>query len=122
MSRVALTYNPLVSDGALADPTGASCTTAGASLAAAWPERTLLRVVTGGAVTVTVDSNSGTHAVAGQPEGLGGSGDLAYSVNGTSWLGPFTSFNVLQTDGSMLLEFSGAATVTVFEIPRPLGN
>jgi hypothetical protein len=126
MAPVARAYDSLVSNGNLADPSGAA-TVAGAgngfripSITAgstrSFPEFTLLRVsnASGGSGTVTVKAGPNPPALAG------GQGDLTVTVanSGTQWVGPFESGRFLQSDGSMLVESSVVMTVTAFLIPK----
>lgn len=129
MSRTAVTYSALVADGVLADPAGTSVASGnGGVIAAATPERTLLRIAnaSGSTSTITIDSNSGATAVApaqggAAMEGLAAGGDLTFTIATatTKWYGPFTSFNTLQSDASLIFDTTQTVTVTAFQTPHP---
>lgn len=121
MARTAVPYSNLVPNASLADPAGTATnagTGNGHSIAAAFPELTLLRVVagaTGGNVTV----KAGTLPLAI----ASGQGDLVVAVanSATAWIGPFESGRFLQNDGSLLVDIATgfvAGTITAFKVPR----
>ncbi|MFJ2162368.1 hypothetical protein [Streptomyces sp. NPDC087856] len=121
MARTAVPYSNLVPNSNLADPAGTATnagTGNGHSIAGAFPELTVLRVVagsTGGNVTV----KAGTLPLAI----ASGQGDLVVAVanNATAWIGPFESGRFLQNDGSLLVDIAAgfvAGTITAFKVPR----
>lgn len=118
MARTAVAYSNLIANSSLADPAGTAVTAGagnGGQVSAAFPERTVLRVVNGAtAGTVTVLAGGNPPALAA------GQGDLAVAVgsSATVWVGPLESGRFLQADGSLIFEADQAMTVTAFNVPR----
>lgn len=120
MARTAVTYDSLVGNGSLADPSGTALdATNGHTIASAEPERTVLRVVStasGPALTFTVAAGDNPPALAA------GQGDLDVTVasGATVFVGPLESGRFLQSDGTLSLDVETGltGTVTAFEVPR----
>lgn len=121
MARTEVEYSDLVANSDLDDPSGTALNDGegeGHFIAAAEPEKTVLRVTTaagGGGDIIVV---AGDHP----PALAAGQGDLvvAVSAESTAWLGPFESGRFIQNDGQLLIdvESGGDGTITAFRVPR----
>ena len=88
-------------------------------IAAAKPERTILRVTNtnGSDRVVTIKAGDNPPALAA------GLGDLAVTVaatTGVQWLGPFESGRFLQADGSMEIDIAASMAGTSLSTWRPV--
>ena len=120
MARTAIPPTLAVLNGTVADPAGTAIVAgagnggqivAGNNIDA---EKLFLRIVSAGANTLTL--LPGVLPLAND----GGHGGLAIVQGGagTIWAGPFDSARFEQNDGSLIIESTAAATVSVFRIPR----
>jgi len=118
MARTAVPYSNAVINGSLADPAGTAVTAGvgnGGQITGSFPEETFLRVVgSGTAGNVTVKAGTQPLAIAS------GQGDLTVAVgaSATVWVGPIESGRFVQSDGSLIVEATQAATITAFKVPR----
>lgn len=114
MARTDLPAVALTANGRIAQPAGTAGNTDGHRVTGVIPERLLLRVVVANATTVmTVKKGAKPPAL----EAV----DLPYSLAvGSHLIGPFTSAQVAQADGTMWLDYATAAnfTVTPLAIPK----
>lgn len=114
MARIALTVSELVPNGKLADPAGTVGNADGHFVAGVQPEELVLRVVV---ATAEIDVTIGAGA---NPPALESKAQVHTCAVGTHWIGPFTSGQVGQADGSIHVDYETAAnaTVTAFHLPR----
>lgn len=119
MARTTVPYSNLAGNSDIADPAGtAADPTNGHTIAAAEPERTILRVknTTGGALNAIVRAGIYPPALASVQ------GDLTVSVGAgaTVWIGPVESGRFIQGDGSLSIDLGAGftGTVTAFLVPR----
>jgi len=126
MARTAIVPRALIKNGNLNGATGAitidaTLVTNGATVAAAQPERTLIRVTNTEASTNVV-----TIAAGDNPPALrAGQGALAVTVaasTGVQYLGPFESDKYLQDDGSMSIDFETGMTGAIDILLLPRGS
>ncbi|MFD6432824.1 hypothetical protein [Streptomyces venezuelae] len=123
MARTAVAYSNLLPNANVADTALTAIalnpgTNNGHRIAAAEPERTVLRVVvgaTGGNITIKAGANP--------PAIAAPMGDLVVAVaaNATQWIGPLESGRFIQNDGSLLIDVAAAVvpgTITALRIPR----
>lgn len=126
MTRTALTLNALAPNSNLSDATSggsvlgttidSTLVTNGATIApGVSPEHLILLVsnTTAGALNVTLKAGNRFQ---------GGAGDLALSVPaapGMAWLGPFASARILQSDGSLSIDFATGFTGTIKALKFP---
>lgn len=112
MARTNLPVSALAANSSIADPAGTAADAAnGMNITGAPLEEIMLRVVNAGAGSTNVTVRAGVY-----PPALSeGKGDLVVAVaNGTTkWIGPFTSAQFAQKDGSLNVDFSVATSVTV---------
>lgn len=123
MSRTAITYRNLVKNGSLDGVTGpvtidSTLVTAGAYIANAVPERTLIRVT-----NTEADDNVLTIPAGATPTPALRAKDVTCTVvasTGIMYFGPFESDQVLQADGSMRIDFESGfvGKIDVLKIPR----
>src|SRR5687768_718167 len=114
MARTAIVPRALVANGNLTGATGATTidstlVTNGVVVAAAHPERTLIRVTNTEGSTNTVTVNAGDNP----PAYAAGSGALVVTVAATSgiqYIGPFESGRFLQSDGTIEVDFESGMT------------
>ncbi|GLZ34886.1 hypothetical protein Lesp02_70730 [Lentzea sp. NBRC 105346] len=119
MARTAVPYSSFVGNGNLADPAGTNGDpTNGHTIAAAKPERTMLRVNNTSGASKNVTIKAGTYP----PAWAAGQGDLVVAVGATStqWIGPLESGRFLQSDGSLSIDLGASftGTVTAFLAPK----
>lgn len=124
MSRTAIVPRSLVKNSNLDGATGpttidSTLVTNGVTVANAEPERTLIRCTNTEGSTNVLTVRKGT----GPPALRAGQGDLTVTVAATSgvqYMGPFESDKVLQTDGSMSIDFETGMTgaIDVLLIPK----
>lgn len=119
MARTAVPYSNLAANSSLADPAGTTADpTNGHTIAAAEPERTMLRIknTTAGALNAIVKAGTYPPALASVQ------GDLTVSVGAgvTVWIGPVESGRFIQKDGSLSVDLQAGftGTVTAFLVPR----
>ena len=121
MARTNLPYSTLVANSNLTDPAGTAIDASNHHvIAAAKPERTLLRVANTNGSDRTVIVKAGN---TNPPAVAAGLGDLTVTVaatTGVQWIGPFDSSRFLNTDGTMYINAgtSLAGTVTAFLVPK----
>ena len=117
MARTTVPYSTLTVNGSLTDPAGTAVTAgvgAGGQVLTALHEQTLLRVTNATAGSVSVLAGTQPLATAS------GQGPLTVAVGAgaVAWIGPFESARFEQSDGSLIVETTQAATVTAFKVPR----
>ncbi len=122
MARTAVAYTNLSANAYGADPAGttidSTLVTNGVTIANADPEHTLIRVANTAGATKVVTINAGAYP----PAIKSGQGNLTGTVaatTGVGTFGPFSSSKVLQSDGSMTVDFASGTTgtITVLRIP-----
>ena len=124
MARTAIAYRSLVKNSNLTGATGSTTVdstlvTAGVTVAAAVPERTLIRVTqTDGAAHDFI-----LRAGDNPPALRAGQGDLTVEVaatTGVQYFGPFESDKYLQDDGSLSIDFETGfvGTIDILKIPK----
>lgn len=113
MAYTDLAATPVVASASLAQPAGTTGVAGGHRITGVVPERLLLRVVVANATTVL------TVAAGTKPPALE-SKALAFSLaTGTYFLGPFSSAQVRQADGTVKLDYATAANFTVTPLALP---
>lgn len=124
MARTAITPRVLVANGSLAGATGpvtidSTLVTAGAVVNDAIPERLLIRVTNteGSTNVLTIKAGDNPPALA---SGLGDVTVTVAATTGINYFGPFGSDRVLQSDGTMLIDFETGmtGTIDVLLLPR----
>lgn len=116
MARTAISPSNFVANGTLTDPAGTTLDpTNGHTIAAAKPERTMLRVTNTASSTKTITIKAGTY-----PPAIAASlGDLVVTLGignvttQVAWIGPFESGRFLQNDGSLSIDVGASATGTI---------
>jgi hypothetical protein len=113
MAYTDLAATPVVANAALAQPTGTTGVAGGHRITGVIPERLLLRVVVANATTVlTVAAGENPPALESKAQ--------AYSLAvGTHFVGPFSSAQVRQADGTVKLDYATAANFTVTPLALP---
>lgn len=119
MARTAITPLAAVRNGGAAKTQANIDQANGMTIAAAVPEKTILRVSNTGTAgnAIVRAGNSGLY-----PSVLAGQGDITTNVaatTGVSYMGPFDSARVLQSDGSLSVDFAAgvAGTIEVLVLP-----
>lgn len=123
MPRTAVAYSAFTANASTADPAGttvdSTLVTNGVKVSNAVPEETLIRVTNSAGATKLITINAGDYP----PALASGQGAITGTVGATTgvlWFGPFESGRVLQSDGTMEVDFASGATgtITVFRVPR----
>jgi len=114
MARTDLTVAQLVPNGVLAKPAGVVGTTDGHRVAGIKPEQLLLQVVV---ATAEIDL---TIAAGVSPPALESQAQVHVLAIGTHYVGPFTSAEVAQADGSVWINYEtpANATIAALRVPR----
>ena len=123
MARTAVAYSAFTPNASTADPAGttidSTLVTNGVKVANAVPEETVIRITNTAGATKLITINAGDYP----PALASGQGAITGTVGATTgvlWFGPFEGGRVLQSDGTMEVDFaaSTAGTITVFRVPR----
>lgn len=118
MARTAITPMTGVRDGGLANAQVNVDQANGMVISNANPEKLVLRVAnTGTQGNIIIRAGDSIY-----PAVLSGQGDVTLSVaatTGLAWLGPFSSARVLQSDGSMHIDFASGFTGTIAAYKLP---
>ncbi|WP_433067417.1 hypothetical protein [Dactylosporangium sp. CS-033363] len=120
MARTPITVQAMPVNSAIASPAGTTIDPTNQHvIAAAKPEKLLLRVTNTNGTQRTITLKAGAYP----PAWAAGQGDLACVVaatTGVAVLGPFESGRFLQKDGSLLIdcEASMAGVIQAFELAR----
>lgn len=119
MARTAVAYTKWLGNSHLTDVAGTTADQAnGHVIAAAQPDRTMLRVknTAGSAANAVIKAGDYPPAIAA------GVGDLTVSVaaSGTEWIGPLESGRFIRKDGTLLVDLGSGftGTVTAFLLPK----
>lgn len=113
MARTDLTIATAVPNGKLAQPAGVVGIADGHRVAGIKPEELLLRVVVATAETdVTIKAGA-------KPPALESKAQVHVCAVGTWFLGPFTSGQVGQADGSVHIDYETPANVTITALQVP---
>lgn len=125
MARTAVTPRALVANGGLNGATGATTidstlVTNGVVINSAEPERTVLRVANTEGSTNVVTIKAGDYP----PALAAGLGDITVTVaatTGVQYIGPFESGRVLQSNGTMEIDFESGMTGSIDALLLPKG-
>ncbi|MER7363579.1 hypothetical protein [Nonomuraea wenchangensis] len=125
MARTAVTPRALVANGGLNGATGATTidstlVTNGVVINSAEPERTVLRVTNTEGSTNVVTIRAGDYP----PALAAGLGDITVTVaatTGVQYIGPFESGRVLQSNGTMEIDFETGMTGVIDALLLPKG-
>lgn len=119
MARTAITPMTGVRNGGLANAQANVDQANGMIVNDANPEKLVIRVANTDGAVLNMIIRAGDSIY---PAVLSGQGDVDVSVaatTGISWAGPFDSARVLQSDGSLHIDFAAgfAGTIAVYELP-----
>lgn len=112
MARTNVPLSIFVGNGNLDDPAGTAGDAVNGHVVTGAPlDEIILRIHNGGGAGITATVRAGVYP----PALSNGQGDLAVTVaaGATEWIGPFTGARFAQKDGSLNLDLSAAASVTV---------
>src|SRR5690242_5315737 len=113
MAYTDLAATALVANDKIAQPAGTAAVAGGHRITGVVPERLLLRVV------IATATSTLTVAAGDKPPALEAKAQ-AYSLGvGTHLIGPFSSAQVRQSDGTVLLDYGTAANTTVTPLAIP---
>jgi len=113
MAYTDLAATAVTANAALAQPAGTTGVAGGHRITGVIPERLLLRVVVANATTVL------TVAAGENPPALESKAQPYSLAVGTHFVGPFSSAQVRQADGTVLLDYATAANFTVTPLALP---